>query len=181
MTTPAIVTIGRKDYQLAPLVFDQMERAWPFLQKHSNPTKPEELESLGFEELRRREVEAAVDALYIVSIALEGNTEALNMGFTIPVELAEQAERKPADYKAAHDAAVVKMKRTMIAGEIMGLRTSISNLMADSGLTIMGNVTTELDQIMDSLQAQMQLGLTATSEPSLDFSSLVESKEVAGT
>lgn len=178
MTTTAVVTIGKKDYPLAPLVFDQMERAWPFLQKHTEQLTPEAIKELGLEELRKREVEAARDAISIIVIALEGSEEARGLGFAPPVEVVDRAELDPAAYKKAAEAAALKIRKTMHAGEIMLLRTSISNLLVDSGLSVMGNVSTELDQIMQGLQTQ--LGLMGISEPSLDFLSQAVAKEAAG-
>ena len=160
MTTPAVVTIGKKDYPLAPLVFEQMERAWPFLQTHMDDKqpKPEALAAMGVAELAAQEMQAAKDAIEIIAIALSGL--ALPVGDELYVSPIH--EDAPLIEVQKRDKAIArKIRKTMIAGEIPLLRTSILNLLTDSGLTQLGKMGLELDEVLDQLQREMSLTETS--------------------
>lgn len=174
--TTATVRIGNKDYPLAPLVFDQMERAWPFLKAHTKKITEEELEAMSEDDLAQTELKASKDAISIIAIAMSSALLELDDKLYV----APIPEDAPLHAVRARDEKIAaKIRKTMLAGEIPLIRTTITNILVDSGLSTLGNVQTELEQVVSQLQEQMSS--METSQGLSGFSSPVESKEAAGT
>jgi hypothetical protein len=179
----ATVMIGKKDYPLAPLVFDQMERAWPFLQRHSDAGSitEEAVAALSSDELAKREMQATRDAIAIIAIALESadlkDTPIFVETPKPPVDESQEAAYDELCRKATHHRAFL-IRKTMLAGEIPKLRQSILDLLVDSGLAELGNVQAEVDQFLEGLRDLSSLtGTSAVSSASL---SQQASKEAVG-
>lgn len=180
---PATVMIGKREYPLAPLVFDQMERAWPFLKRHSDDLKKteEEIAAMTPDELAKAEMEATRDGIAIISIALESADLTGSPIFVEkplpPVDESQEAAYDALTRKATKMRAFL-IRKTLLAGEIPLLKNSILALLEDSGLVDLGKVAAEVDEFLDSLRDQTNL--TETSTVLSGSSSQPASKEVVG-
>jgi hypothetical protein len=180
---PATVMIGKKEYPLAPLVFDQMERAWPFLKQHSDNLKltDEQLDALSQDDLAKQEMQASRDGISIIAIALE-STDLTGTPIHVampqpPVDATQEASYDELMRKATAQRAFL-IRKNMLAGEIPMMRNSIMGLLEDSGLVDAGKVSAEVDVFLASLRDQNNL--TETSMNSSASSSPQELKAEAG-
>jgi hypothetical protein len=157
--TTATIMIGKRDYPLAPLVFDQMERVWPFLQAHAeelNKGQPEEAPELSVTEAAQKELQSSKDAIQIIAVSLLGSdldgASLADTPLQLPVELTVPEKQDPRIIEKRQEWLSAKIRKTMIAGEIPLMRFSIVNLLNDSGLSKLGNVQAEVDQFLAGLQ-----------------------------
>lgn len=139
MSSTAKVTIGGKEYELQPLVFSQMRKVWPFLQKHAAKASAPQLDPneeggpdvAGF---MASEMEAAEDVIQIMAIALRD-------------------PEKDADW----------ISDNLLASEVPLLQPAMLDLLEISGLTG-GNAGQELAQMADQfLKDQKPSTETSTS------------------
>lgn len=139
MSNTAKVTIGGEEYELQPLVFSQMRKVWPFLQKHAakasapqlNPDDEGGPDVAGF---MAAEMEAAEDVIKILAVAIRD-------------------PEKDAEW----------ISDNLLASEVPGLQTAMLDLLEISGLTS-GNAGQELAQMADQfLKDQKPSTETSTS------------------
>lgn len=178
----ATVMIGKKEYPLAPLVFDQMERAWPFLKKHSNVETEEQLLALTQDDLAQREMQSSRDSIHIISIAMESSDlKGTPLYVEMPAPPVDETDEARYTNELLRSTAkrAFLIRRQMLAGEIPLIRTTILQLLQDSGLVDLGNAQMEVDQFLVSLQDQ--IGSTETLTSLLGSSSQPESKAETGT
>lgn len=148
----ATVLIGGKEYPLGILVFAKMRKAWPLLRKHLEPPKLDTgTPEKTMEQLVEEEIEATSDAIKIFAISL--------------------ADLHP-------EMTVEKIENTLTAGEVAGIRDSLTQLLVDSGLVKLEKLDPEVMKVVNQIREAFSTAISTASSPGL---SQPGSKEEAGT